>query len=304
MAKIFRKIIQSKMNNNKKKKMFKLFAALTMLLIAVFTRLPENMKGYGYSLYREAIKMSSLFNVRNLATLEGPHFEVKYPADVDEAEARLVLNTAEKFYTPVSENYNFTPSKKIPVIIYSSKEKLNRFFGWPASESAMGVYWSGVICVLSPKSWVESDNPKKIEDVFINSGPMAHEYTHLVVDYLTRGNYPRWFTEGLAQYEEYKLTGFRFTESRGNLHQELYSFDELTQNFDYLPNQSLAYRQSFAAVKFLADSYGEEAILDIMKVLSRGKSMNEALGNFTVNGMEGFEKELTQWIFLNLNQFG
>ena len=304
MTKIFRKIIQGEKLINKKRKLFKFFAVLSMLLIAMCIRLPENIRGYGYSLYREAIKMSSLFNMRNYITLEGPHFEVKYPADVDEAEARLVLDTAEKFYTPVSEDYNFTPSKKIPVIIYSSKEKLNKFFGWPSSESAMGVYWSGMICVLTPKSWVESDNSRQIEHIFVNSGPMAHEYTHLVVDYLTRGNYPRWFTEGLAQYEEHKLTGFRFTEDRGTLQQNLYSIQDLTQNFDYLPNQSLAYRQSFASVKFLVDSYGEAGILEIMSFLSRGKSIDEALRNLTGSGVDGFERQLAQWISLNISEFG
>ena len=133
MSKIFSKIIRSEEHINNKKKIIKLFAALFMLVIAVFIRLPVNMRGYGYSLYREVVKMSSLFNVRDLATLKGTHFEVKYPPEVGDAEARLVLNTAEKFYTPVSEDYGFTAPKKIPIIIYSSKEKLNRFFGWPAS---------------------------------------------------------------------------------------------------------------------------------------------------------------------------
>ncbi|ACV61034.1 hypothetical protein Dtox_0071 [Desulfofarcimen acetoxidans DSM 771] len=304
MANINRKLLRSESHFNLREKVFKLFAVLSVVLIAVFACLPENARGYGYSLYREAIKMSTLFNVRNMTALEGPHFVVKYPSDVEVAEARLVLNTAEKFYTPVSEDYNYSPSKKIPVIVYSSKEKLNGFFGWPASESAMGVYWSGIICVLSPKTWIDSDNPDKIEDIFVNSGPMAHEYTHLVVDYITRGNYPRWFTEGLAQYEEYKLTGFRFTETGGNLNQDLYSFNDLTQNFDYLPNQSLAYRQSFAAVKYLADNHGQEGIIKIMNLLSQGKSIDAALRSITGTGVDGFEDNLTHWIFNNISQFG
>ncbi|WP_082788901.1 peptidase MA family metallohydrolase [Desulfolucanica intricata] len=303
MAEIYLEKGHSEYHKSKKRRILKIIAALSFLLLTVFTRLPENIKVYGHSFFREVVKILSLLDTRNLASLESSHFIVKYPGAVDEADARLVLNTAEKFFSPVNNDLDFTTSKKIPIVIYSSKEKLNQFFGWPANESAMGVYWAGVIRVLSPKVWIEEEDKERQEDIFINSGPMAHEYTHFVVDYKTRGNYPRWFTEGLAQYEEFKLTGFRFTEPAGNLNQKLYSFDDLGKNFDYLPNQSLAYRQSFAAVKFLVDQYGETCVLEIINTLSRGKNIDYAIQNAAGMNMQTFEQEWLKWLSLNIGQF-
>jgi len=54
----------------------------------------------------------------------------------------------------------------------------------------MGVYWSGVIRILSPDEWLDEVPSRGREVLFSQQGPIAHEYIHLLVDYQTRGNYP------------------------------------------------------------------------------------------------------------------
>jgi hypothetical protein len=105
---------------------------------------------------------------------------------------------------------------------------------------------------------------------------MAHELTHLVVDYLTGGNYPRWFTEGVAQYEEYKLTGFELQDTTSSLKPPFYSMRDLTGRFDQLPNQTKAYRESLAAVRFIVDYAGEPALHQLIAELGRGLDFNQA----------------------------
>ena len=113
---------------------------------------------------------------------------------------------------PVNKRLGFNPQGKSLVLIYPTREALGKSFGWAADQSAMGVYWAGVIRVLSPMAWVESAVTSEVEKEFRSSGPMVHEYTHLVVDYITRGNYTRWLTEGVAQYVERDITGFVLSE--------------------------------------------------------------------------------------------
>ena len=55
--------------------------------------------------------------------------------------------------------------------------------------------------------FIHLQSPLGNKDYF-KEGPMVHEYTHLVVDELTGGNYSRWFTEGVAQYVEQQVTGY------------------------------------------------------------------------------------------------
>ena len=199
-----------------RKRLARIIAAIIVLLLSILWRIPASAKFYGYGAIRELVKIYVVIGSWNMSKLTSEHFFVKYMPE-DRGEAELVLETAEKFYQPITEDFGYTPRGRIPIILYSTKQELNQSFGWDASESAMGVYWAGVIRVLSPGAWVAETEADRVREVFVSSGPVAHELTHLMVDYLTGGNYPRWFTEGVAQYEEYKLTGFTLSKPEDSL---------------------------------------------------------------------------------------
>lgn len=276
----------------------KISAAVFVLGLALFWRFPAGVKSSGYGAVRELIKLHTVLGTWNMEKMTSEHFYIKFKPE-DRAEAVLVLRTAELFYRPVTEDFGYTPRAKVPLILYSSKEELNDSFGWEAKESAMGVYWAGAIRVLAPSQWLAEADPGRYEEAFITSGPMAHELTHLMVDYLTGGNYPRWFTEGLAQYQEYKLTGFEFNDPAGSLRQPLYSMRELTEDFDSLPNQPLAYSQSLAAVRYIVQHHGEDALHDMLKELGRGKDFGQAMRQ--VLGLEEtrFEAKYKDWALVS-----
>jgi len=258
----------------------------------------QNHRAFIYNVAREIGKYGTLVQTYDMSYLKGEHFVVKYyPGDKNQAE--LVLEAAEKFINPVSQKLGYVPDKKVTVVVYPTREKLNSFFGWPANESAMGVYWAGTIRVLAPREWVSADDANDMREEFFKSGPMAHEIAHLAVDYRTKGNYTRWFTEGLAQYVELQLTGFRFNDPAGTLEKERYSIEQLTSQFDQLPNQSLAYRQSLATVYYLVDIYGEQILNEILNELNNGATMDQALQHTCNVDLKIFEKQLNNWLDSN-----
>lgn len=228
-----------------------------------------------YQLARAAAQADLLRRVRSWQTLTGEHFVVKFlPQDRDVAP--LVLQAAEAAYAPVTKDLAYAPPGRTTVVIYPTRKELNASFGWSAQESAMGVYWGGAIRVLSPKAWVEGKDPAEIGRVFLTMGPMAHEFTHLVLDYKTCGNYPRWFSEGLAQYEELRHGGVLWDDPAADFTGELYSLADL-ERFSDLPNQSLAYRQALSLVQYLAASRGEAGLKKIIAALGEGAGFPEAL---------------------------
>ena len=281
-------------NISKAHKLIGIAMAALLLVAAVFMKLPVAIRSGTYMVFRETLKYKALVTTRDMETLNSEHFMVRYTAG-NKRDAQLVLNTAEKFYQPIADKYGYDGRGKIPVIVYPSRPELNRNFGWPANESAMGVYWAGVIRVLSPNVWINETNAEEYRDVFINSGPMAHEFTHLVVDHISVGNCTRWFTEGLAQYEEYKLTGFEFNETEATLNQPLYQLKEMDTNFDNLPNQALAYRQSYLAVRYIAEVYGEQALKDILQGLAKNQKIEQAITGILGEGFDKFEANYQRW---------
>ena len=272
----------------------KILAASLTLAAACLVRIPGEVRGCAYQVIKELYRMHTLFASRRLVTLSGEHFLVRYFPGSG-AHASLVLETAEAAYNQLAGKYDFR-GRGIPIIIYPSRAELNACFGWPASESAMGAYWAGVIRILAPEAWIpEGDD---VEKIFASSGPLVHELTHLMVDNLTAGNVPRWLTEGLAQLEEYRLTGFQFAGPEVS-RKRPYHFRELDGGFDRLGDQVLAYRQSLAAVEYLQEVHGEAKTKQILKGLAAGKNIDEALREALGVNLQEFESNWQNWVIQN-----
>lgn len=247
---------------------------------------PENFKAQVYDWARETMKKSMEIRTYNWHALEGEHFRVKYQP-VDASIARLVLETAEDSFHEVNEILGYKPKKNVPIFIYPNRVSLNKSFGWDGAVNAMGVYWAGAIRILSPLEWVGDE--EELVAVFKEKGPMAHEYAHLLVDYRTHGNYPRWFTEGIAQYIEKELTGYTLPEAS---EKEIgwYSFLKMDDQFDLLPDQDLAYKQSLLAVEYIVEIAGFEAIWEVLDELGQGLKISTALENIINMDLATFEE--------------
>lgn len=253
-----------------------------LLILAFSVKYPNLPKVIVYKVFREYTRFSMTWRTRHWEELAGEKFVLRYQPE-DKNIAQMVLQTAEDAYTPVNEILNFNPKEKIPIVLYPDTITLNKSFGWAANERAMGVYWAGVIRILSPNYWIDDIDK---EERFRSEGPMSHEYTHFIVDYIAEGNYPRWLTEGIAQRIEREITGY---EIALNGEEEYYQLDQMDGNFDLLPNQSAAYRQSLAMVDFLVNEYGDDALNKILQSLGKGKTINKAFEESISLNVKDFE---------------
>lgn len=229
-----------------------------------------------YDAVREVNRWRTTSSLRDFATLKGVHFDVRYePADANVAP--IVLKVAEDMYPALVKQLYFTPVNKVTLVIYPNRASLRRAFGWSDQESAMGVYWGGTIRLLSPNVWAGTRDPAEMEQIFRRLGPISHEFTHLALDYQTSGNYPHWFSEGLAQWVERRVTGYLWLEPDNRLDQPRYSLDELDRNFDGLPNVAMAYREAYLMIDYLAQHGGDASIGRLVERLAGGQSFQQAV---------------------------
>lgn len=192
------------------------------------------------------------------------------------ALARTTMAIAEKALPRIESDLGYTVQKSIPVIIVDNPIRLDVSLGWPQSFRAEGAYDRGVVYLVSP-----GDAPKTLAN-YDKTGPVAHELTHFVLDQQTHGNYPSWYTEGLAQLEDYRITGFAWVVAQNNLlTQPLYSLKDLSGNFYALGNQAMAYREAFSLVSYMA-TRGPNSIARLDRSLAAGtpfaKSVQEVYG--------------------------
>ena len=250
--------------------------ALLLLGLFVFSCFPFFWRATFYQVFKKGAAVLVNYHTASYHTLESESIVLKY-SDEDRRISAFVLDTAERYYDAVAEIMNYRPQNKVLLIIYPDQKTLNKSFGWAGDKSTAGAYWAGSVRILSPLALAgEEKDDVRIKSVFLTQGPVSHELAHYVIDEKTGGNYPRWLSEGLAQYVEEKITGFRLEVPSLEQQKELYPLSQMDRGFDNLPDQTLAYWQSLHTVNFLLDRYGMEKMQDLLTALQTGLKLEQA----------------------------
>lgn len=275
-----------------------LIGLLALFLTLLFVHLSIKPRMWLYPVVRQAAMAKLDYETRAMEEYKTEHFLIKYTAG-DADQVAMVAEAAEAAYRPVTEIMGYVTGKKAVIYIYPNRQEMRKAIGWSGDESAMGVYYTGVIQVLSPKEWLQKGETAA---TFLHNGPVAHEFTHLVLDYQTNGNYTRWFTEGLAQYTEYKVNHYEWITPTNHLTGKLYTLSDMDEHFDDLPNQALAYRESLAAVRFIAENFGEGKLRQIDGLLAQGRSLKEAISAALGLTYVEYDQNWQTWAFDHMEE--
>lgn len=228
-----------------------------------------------------------------MPAMRSENFEIKFE-EPDRAVARAILDTAETARRSVLDDMGAQTTGKALIVLHPSAERMNEWFGWSYQGGAMGAYSRGVIHLLNPVAWTATDDLAKQIELFIRKGPMIHELTHMVLDRQTRGNCPRWFSEGLAQYEEERIAGI---EPVGHgLMVTPVRLRDLDRGFDSTTDEEIAYQRSYLMVRFLVDRYGPQAIEHIIAELGEGLSIEASLERCLETPVETIESNWVEWL--------
>ncbi|WP_176461711.1 peptidase MA family metallohydrolase [Anaeromicrobium sediminis] len=251
------------------RKKLKLLVSVFVLLVIFFNF--NFIKAKVYPIINEIGEIIMLKKVDTFKTMETEKLIIKY--DTDENTAKLVAETLEDKYDSVAKDFNYISDEKKIIIIYEDGEKLNENTNLRKGNPPMGVYVYNTVSVLSPNNWINDDD--NLETIFKEEGPMVHEFTHLIVDEIGRGNFPIWFTEGISLYMEYDKNGYEWGSNLDMEDETIYNVKNLTENF-YELDEFKAYRKSFEYVKGFVDEYGFDKLNEILIELGEGTSFDEA----------------------------
>ncbi len=236
--------------------------------------------------------------IAKFRTLSDDHFLLRMDAreaDIYGEAAMKLLNEARE---TLCAKYKLELKEQVTVEIFPDPNDFAvRTFGMPATSGYLGVCFGKVITANSPASQFES--PANWRSV------LWHEFCHVVTLQLTHNRIPRWLSEGISVYEE-RLENPTWGQSMDPRYREAILGDQLTPvgnlSSAFLTAQSgwhlqFAYFESALAVEFLVESYGREALRNVLHDLGAGIPINVALERRTVplgeleTGFEEFAKQ-------------
>ncbi len=178
---------------------------------------------------------------------------------------RYVPPTLIEAYESMQRRYGFTPEGPIHLEMFAESEHFSvRTTGLP-NLGVQGVCFGKVITAISP-----SGGPFNWAQI------TWHELAHVFHIQLSDHHVPRWFTEGLAEYET-NITPFGFRREMDHLLYDALRFNRLPpiaqMNRAFTHARSgfemiVAYYASSQIVGFIAEEYGFEKVAEMLRTFA------------------------------------
>jgi predicted Zn-dependent protease len=209
---------------------------------------------------------------QNYVSVTGPRFTFRYHKADRAVLERYVPELLERAYQTFVGHYGFKPSAPIGVELYAQREHFAvRTSGLPQT-AIQGVCFGKTLAAMSPQT-----------ETFNLGMTLWHELSHVFHIQLSQSRVPRWFTEGLAEYE----TELARPEWRREQDPELFelrragrlpSVEGLNKAFtraEQLTDVGTAYYASSRLVALLGEKHGMNALAAMLRLWGEGKSTPE-----------------------------
>jgi len=204
---------------------------------------------------------------------EAPPFQLRVHKDERALLARYAVPLLQRAYADMQARYRFTPATPTWVELYASPEHFSvRTSGLPRL-GLQGVCFGRVLTALSPGGGE------------FNWGQILwHELSHVFHVQLSKSRVPRWFTEGLAEYETKRARPEWKREDDRPLYDalladQLPSLAQMNHAFTHARNPQdlmVAYYGSSVAVEYIVTRFGFEKIPQMLEAFGRGQDLEQA----------------------------
>ena len=128
---------------------------------------------------------------------------------------------------------------------------------------------------------------------------LAHEYAHLVLhDGVGLGRIPRWFDEGVAMMVSTEWSwSDNIAMNNTAVFGDFIPLEDMKMMNSFNGSKAhVAYAQSYLAVKYLINNYGDKALQRFFKKISENKSIDDALMAACGANLKEFELEYNQYL--------
>ena len=219
-------------------------------------------------------------------TLEGPLVRVHW-AEGDDGFGRRTLDIGERAVEDATALLGVDETQPIDFFVYADRDAFFDILGPAIQENVGGVALAEI------RTMFANIEPSQVNDPWVGI-VIPHELTHLVFDTATRNPYhepPHWLNEGLADYlaQGYNA-GARGAVENAARSGAIMPLRALVGRFPTTPDRfSLAYDESVSAIDFLIRTYGQDALVGLIRSYADGVSDDLAFEDALGVNVAGFE---------------
>lgn len=224
------------------------------------------------------------------------NFKIRYHNEEQKILSRYMEPVLEKAFADMVKRYGFKPKTPVILELYSDPTDYSvRTVGLP-NLGALGVCFGQVITAMSPSA---GD---------INWGMVLwHELGHVFAIQLSDSRVPRWFTEGLSEYETLIARPEWRRENDSDLYgavveNRLPSVAEL--NYEFMqpdPNAVVvAYYLSSVTIEYIVATYGWDKIPEALKLFAKGKETPDVIPAISGKTIAEFDADFRAYLDIRL----
>jgi tetratricopeptide (TPR) repeat protein len=227
-------------------------------------------------------------------------FKVRYAKEERPVLERYVPRMLSEAWGSMKARYGFVPSVPVQVEMYGSRQQFSvRTSGLP-NIGIQGVCFGRVVAAISPKA-----------EPFNWGNVLWHELGHVFAIQLSKNHVPRWFTEGLSEYE----TIARRPEWARELDPELYqsltndklpSAVDMNRAFTHASDANdvtVAYYAASQMLVWTVERFGMKGVVKALELWGQGKKTPDVIkGAFGVAPQE-YDAGYRQWQLARLSRY-
>ncbi len=250
-----------------------------------------------------------VFNTLNLyektiakeyVTVEHPPFRIRYRKDERAILERYVPALLEEAWQKMVVSYGFTPETPIGVELYAERQNFGIRTGGLPETAIQGVCFGRTLAAMSPK-----------HESFNLGMTLWHELSHVFHIQLSKSHVPRWFTEGLAEYETIIRRPEWAREQDPDLYQALRAnrlpaIANMTRAFtraEELNDVATAYYASSQIMSLWATSYGMPKLSEMLRQWGTGKRTPAVLHDVLGKAPEQLDREFRAFAEQRLSRY-
>jgi tetratricopeptide (TPR) repeat protein len=207
-------------------------------------------------------------------TVEGTPFRIRYSKEEKPILSRYVPAMLAEAWASMVKRYGFTPSTPIFIELYSTKQHFSiRTSGLP-NVGIQGVCFGKTLAAMSPRA-----------EPFNWGNVLWHELAHVFAIQLSKSRVPRWFTEGLSEYETIVRRPEWQREDDPSLYAALEGgrippIDKFNQAFTHADDARDVMTAYYAASQiqvYIANAFGMGKITEMLRLWGEGKRTEDVI---------------------------